>query len=194
MAVEMQISRIALDPLTNMPIVILAERDGERRLPIWIGLLEASAIASRLEGVEVGRPMTHDLLCSVIDSLDGKVERITVVNLENNTYFAVVRLVADGRVSELDSRPSDALALALRVEVPIFVEEHVLDQAARMDEDATATPAEPEEEPAAPSAPAAPEDKDKLAEFLENLPADGTRPRRERCIVHWDRRERSGNP
>jgi len=159
MPIEMRISRIALDPLTNMPIVILTERDGERSLPIWVGLLEASAIATRLEQVETARPMTHDLLKQVIDALGARVERVTVVNLESNTYFAVVNLVGSHGVEEIDSRPSDALALALRTGSPIYVEERVIAQASQADEGTVEHTLDPE-------------DKDKLAEFLENLPSE----------------------
>jgi bifunctional DNase/RNase len=160
MDAEMRIERIALDPLTHMPIVVLKEAVGERTLPIWIGLLEASAIATRLENVEVARPLTHDLLRTVIGVLGASVERVTVVDLRESTFFATVALRIGDRLEELDSRPSDALALALRTGSPIFVSEQVFERSRQAD-------AAPTTEPALDVT-----DQAKVAEFLENLSPD----------------------
>ncbi|MFN7950998.1 MAG: bifunctional nuclease family protein [bacterium] len=160
MDVEMRIERIALDPLTQMPIVVLKEAHGERMLPIWIGLLEASAIATRLEKVAVARPLTHDLLATVIDRLGGSVERITVVDLRESTFFATVALRVAEETAEIDSRPSDALALALRTGSPIFVREQVFEKSRQADGVSSPDPALDVT------------DREKVEEFLANLPAD----------------------
>jgi hypothetical protein len=123
---EVYISILAIDPESKDPVVILKEVDGERTLPIWIGLLEAQAIASVLEGVTFSRPMTHDLIKSVIDSIELKVNRIVVSDLKDNTYYALISIDHKGRELSIDARPSDALALSLRVKAPIFVAEDVL--------------------------------------------------------------------
>ena len=119
----MLISGLTLDPLTNSPIVILKEVDGDRTLPIWIGLLEATAIASELEGIKFSRPMTHDLLKTIIDSIDIEIKKVEVCDLRNNTYYAAIHLTHEGKEISIDARPSDALALSLRVDAPIFVDE-----------------------------------------------------------------------
>jgi hypothetical protein len=110
-------------------VVILKEKDSDRYLPIWIGPAEADAIAVRLQEVAVARPLTHDLLRSVIDSLGASVDYVIVNDLSNDTFFARIMLQIDGRVMEIDSRPSDAIALAVRVQVPIFADESVLEKA-----------------------------------------------------------------
>ncbi len=127
--IEMTIDSIRVSLMNYQRVVILKEKDTERYLPIWIGPAEADAIAVKLQGVEVPRPLTHDLLQSVIDSLGATVNSIIVSDLKNDTFFAKIVLSADGGVVEVDSRPSDALALAVRVGVPIYTEEVVLDQA-----------------------------------------------------------------
>jgi hypothetical protein len=127
--VEMTIDSIRVSLMNYQRVVILKEKETERYLPIWIGPAEADAIAVKLQGVTVPRPLTHDLLQSVIDSLGATVSSIIVSDLKNDTFFAKIVLNADGGVVEVDSRPSDALALAVRVEVPIYAEEVVLDQA-----------------------------------------------------------------
>jgi bifunctional DNase/RNase len=160
MDVEMQVERIALDPLTHMPIVMLKESDGARVLPIWIGLLEASAIATRLEKVEVARPLTHDLLRSVIESLGARVERVTVVDLRESTFFATIAIRQGDRIDQIDSRPSDALALALRTGSPIFVSDEVFEKSRQVDSGATG------------DSTLDVTDQNKVAEFLENLPPD----------------------
>ncbi len=122
----MFVSGVTMDPVSNSPIVILKEIDGEETLPIWIGLLEATAIASELEGVKFARPMTHDLLKNFLDLLGVKIKRVEVCDLKDNTYYALIHFEYNGEEMSIDSRPSDALALSLRVKAPIFVAEEVL--------------------------------------------------------------------
>ena len=121
------------DSLTKSPIVILKEIDGERTLPIWIGLLEATAIATELEGIKFPRPMTHDLLKSVLEFIDVKVNRVEVCDLKENTYYALIHITYEGKEITIDARPSDALALSLRMRAPIFVAEEVLDMSKQVD-------------------------------------------------------------
>jgi uncharacterized protein len=129
----MVIAGLTVDPLTNSPIVILKEKDGERTLPIWIGLLEATAIASELEGIKFSRPMTHDLLRDIIELIDVKVNKVEVCDLINNTYYALIHITYKGKEISIDARPSDALALSLRVNAPIFVAEKVISQSRQID-------------------------------------------------------------
>jgi uncharacterized protein len=130
MQVEMEVTGLTLDPVNNAPVVLLKERSGKRVLPIWIGIIEASAIAFELEKVHLSRPMTHDLLKSIVEALGGVVERVIVVDMRDNTYFAVVRIHREGLSLDIDARPSDAIALALRTKSPILCESQVIDQAA----------------------------------------------------------------
>jgi uncharacterized protein len=127
--IEMTIDSIRVSLMNYQRVVILKEKTAERYLPIWIGPAEADAIAVKLQGVNVPRPLTHDLLSSVIDSLGASVNSIVVSDLKNDTFFAKIVLNVDGGSVEIDSRPSDALALAVRVEVPIFANEAVLEKA-----------------------------------------------------------------
>jgi len=127
--IEMTIDSIRVSLMNYQRVVILKEKEAERYLPIWIGPAEADAIAVKLQGVTVPRPLTHDLLQSVIDSLGATVSSIIVSDLRNDTFYAKIILNVDSEVMEVDSRPSDALALAVRVEVPIYAEEAVLDKA-----------------------------------------------------------------
>ena len=129
----MVISKLAVDSLTKSPIVILKEIDGERSLPIWIGMLEANAIASELEGIKFSRPMTHDLLKNILDLMDVEVTRVEVSDLKNNTYYALIHLTHNGKEISMDARPSDALALSLRFEAPIFVADKVLNKSMQID-------------------------------------------------------------
>ena len=122
----MTISSLNMDQVTNSPIIILKEIEGDQTLPIWIGLLEATAIASEIEGVKFSRPMTHDLLKSFIDKTDIKVNKIEICDLRDNTYYALIHLTTRGKALSIDSRPSDAIALALRAKAPIFVSDEVL--------------------------------------------------------------------
>ena len=129
MQIEMTIKGLMIDPITNMPIIILRDEDGQRVLPIWVGVFEANAIALQIENVQTPRPMTHDLLKNVIDDLRGHVDRIVVCELKENTFYARIHMTANGRALEVDARPSDAIALALRTRSPIFVEEDVITNA-----------------------------------------------------------------
>jgi bifunctional DNase/RNase len=133
MLIEMTIKGLMVDPVTNMPIVILKDRDGERVLPIWVGIFEANAIALQIENIATPRPMTHDLLRNVISDLDGTVDRVVVSDLKDNTFFAIIYLTVKGERVVIDSRPSDAIALALRTRAPILVEEAVIDNAKTVD-------------------------------------------------------------
>ena len=126
MEVEMKIRGLMMDPVTNMPIVILKDVHGTAVLPIWVGIYEANAIALEIEKVTTPRPMTHDLLKNLLLGLETHVHRVVVNDLRDDTFYAVIWLERDGQVISLDSRPSDALALALRVDCPIFVEDDVL--------------------------------------------------------------------
>jgi bifunctional DNase/RNase len=127
--IEMTIDSIRVSLMNYQRVVILKEKGTERYLPIWIGAAEADAIAVKLQDVSVPRPLTHDLLQSVVDILGATVNSIIVSDLKNDTFYARILLNVDGGVVEVDSRPSDALALAVRAEVPIYAEESVLDKA-----------------------------------------------------------------
>ncbi len=129
MQIEMSIKGLMIDPITNMPIIILRDQEGQRILPIWVGVFEANAIALQIENVQTPRPMTHDLLKNIIDDLSAQVERIVVTELKENTFYALIHLRTNGHSIEVDARPSDAIALALRTRSPIFVEEAVIQNA-----------------------------------------------------------------
>ena len=133
MLIEMTIKGLMVDPITNMPIVILKDKDGDRVLPIWVGIFEANAIALQIENIATPRPMTHDLLRNVISDLDGQVDRVVVSDLKDNTFYAVIHLTVRGERVAVDARPSDAIALALRTRAPILVEETVIDNAKTVD-------------------------------------------------------------
>jgi hypothetical protein len=133
MQIEMTIKGLMVDPITNMPIIILRDRDGERVLPIWVGVFEANAIALQIENVATPRPMTHDLLKNVITDLNATVQKVVVSDLKDNTFFALIHLILNGDAIAVDARPSDAIALALRVRAPIFVEDNVIDHAKTID-------------------------------------------------------------
>ncbi len=127
--IELVIDSIRVNLRNYQRVVILKEKDRDRYLPIWIGMTEADAIAFRLQEVSVARPQTHDLLSNVIGELGGVVEQVVVNDLSNDIFFARIRLRQDGREVEIDSRPSDAIALAVRAQVPIYAEEEVLEKA-----------------------------------------------------------------
>ena len=146
--IEMSIESIRVSLRNYSRVVILREKDAERYLPIWIGPAEADAIAVRLQEVSVGRPLTHDLLASVIGELGAEIRSVVVCDLTNDTFYARVRLDHDGRELEIDSRPSDAIALAVRAEVPIFAEEAVLERAGVLLEEEGAPLAEQGDAPA----------------------------------------------
>ena len=151
MLIEMTIKGLMVDPITNMPIVILKDKEGERVLPIWVGIFEANAIALQIENIATPRPMTHDLLRNIITGLDGQVDRVVVSALKENTFFAIIYLTVKGEPVIVDARPSDAIALALRTRAPILVEETVIDNAKTID--FTSGPA----------------DSDRLQKWLEGL-------------------------
>ena len=151
MFIEMTVKGLTLDPLTNMPIVILKDMEDKRVLPIWIGLFEANAIALELEKITTPRPMTHDLMRDVIAGLNATVTKVVVNDLKNNTFYAVIHLVLDGNQIVIDSRPSDAIALALRSDAPIYVSAEVVNKAKSIDMTKES------------------EENDQLKEWLENL-------------------------
>jgi bifunctional DNase/RNase len=133
MQIEMTIKGLMVDPITNMPIIILRDKDGQRVLPIWVGVFEANAIALQIENVTTPRPMTHDLLRNVIHDLKASIQKIVVSDLKENTFYALIYLHTNGEVVAIDARPSDAIALALRAHAPIFVEDVVIDNAKSVD-------------------------------------------------------------
>jgi uncharacterized protein len=125
---RMIIYGVSFDVVGKQPIVLLKTMDGNRFLPIWIGHPEAAAILIRMQGTQLPRPMTHDLLMSIIDTFEGEVTRITVTELKESTFYALLTIVKDGSEIDLDSRPSDALALAVRTDAPIFASTELLDE------------------------------------------------------------------
>jgi uncharacterized protein len=129
MEIQMTVKGLMIDPITNMPIIILRDVDGGRVLPIWVGVFEANAIALQIENVQTPRPMTHDLLKNVLEDLEAQVERVVVCELRENTFYAAIHLSTHGQSIVIDARPSDAIALALRTRSPIFVEEEVIQNA-----------------------------------------------------------------
>lgn len=126
---EVKVLGITIDPVTNSPIVILRDVDKKFTLPIWIGVLEANSIAIEIEKMDLPRPMTHDLTKNIIEKFGGKVLRVEITDLKDNTYFAVIYIQSNSKKIQIDSRPSDAIALALRCEAAIYVYESVLDKA-----------------------------------------------------------------
>ncbi len=126
---EMSIDSIRVSPMNYQRVVILKEKESDRYLPIWIGPAEADAIAVKLQDLAVPRPLTHDLLRTVIDTLGGLVQHVLVSDLQNDTFYAKITIQANGAIQEIDCRPSDAVALAVRAQVPIYVDESVLDKA-----------------------------------------------------------------
>jgi len=129
MWVEMKVRGLALDPLSNMPIIILRDEEEKRSLPIWVGIFEANAIALELEKISTPRPMTHDLIKNILDTLEARVQKIEINDLRENTFFALIHLQIGPAELTVDARPSDAIAVALRVGAPIFVEEDVIRRA-----------------------------------------------------------------
>ncbi len=133
MQIEMTIKGLMVDPITNMPIIILRDKDGQRVLPIWVGVFEANAIALQIENVATPRPMTHDLLRNVIHDLKAEIRKVVVSDLRENTFYALIHLEVNGEPVAVDARPSDAIALALRARAPIYVEDRVIDHAKTID-------------------------------------------------------------
>lgn len=126
---EMKVEGLTLDPLTNMPIITLKDPSGKWFLPIWVGIFEANAIAIQMEKIATPRPMTHDLIKNIIDGIEAKVNHIVVNDLKDNTFYAVISLTLNNHIVNVDSRPSDAIAVALRVNAPIYVAEKVINMA-----------------------------------------------------------------
>jgi uncharacterized protein len=133
MQITMTIKGLMVDPVTNMPIIILRDEAGGRVLPIWVGIFEANAIALQIENITTPRPMTHDLLRNVIRDLNGTVQKIVVCDLKDNTFYALIYVAIGEDITAIDARPSDAIALALRASAPIYVEESVIDNAKTVD-------------------------------------------------------------
>ena len=164
MLVEVKVQSLALDRKTNTPVVILQELGGERVLPIWIGPGEASAIAMQLADMEFARPLTHDLLCSVMKGLGGNLQKVIITRVEASTYYAEMIVRRNGEVFSLDARPSDSIAVALRVAARIFAQDDLLEEAAiEIQEEG---PSSPEGEGPSPQEPMGPEE---LEEHLRKL-------------------------
>ena len=153
MQIEMTI-KLMVDPITNLPIILLRDREGQRVLPIWVGASEANAIALQIENITTPRPMTHDLLRNVIHDLKAEIRKVVVSDLKDNTFYALIHLEVNGEPLAVDARPSDAIALALRARAPIFVEDKVIDSAKSVD-------LAPEKQ-----------DSERLQKWLENLDTD----------------------
>ena len=164
--IEMLVDSIRVSMINYQRVVMLKEKDNERYLPIWIGAAEADAIAVKLQGVSVPRPMTHDLLNSIVDTLGATVNSIVVSDLKNDTFFAKIILNVDGEQMDVDSRPSDAIALAVRVQVPIYAEEGVLDKAGVSLDKETGEPV-PEEKEKAGGKKVSEEEMKKMSAFQE---------------------------
>ena len=131
---EMEVHGVNLDILTNQPVIILRESSTSRHLPIWIGQFEATAILMEIQGIRPSRPLTHDLLKTVIDKLSAEVESVVISDLKEGTFYAQIHMSINSSKLQIDARPSDAIALAVRTKVPIFANESVLDQAAILSE------------------------------------------------------------
>jgi bifunctional DNase/RNase len=138
LTVKMSVKALIVDPIANMPVVILRDDEEKNFLPIWVGVFEANAIALQMEGIATPRPMTHDLLRNVIKQIEGTVVRVVINNLQENTFYAQIHISLGNKDFSIDSRPSDAIALALRTESPVFVEESVLERSRAGDDSADA--------------------------------------------------------
>ncbi len=156
MLIEMKVSGLTIDPITNTPIVILKDLQEKKAIPIWIGLFEASAITTELEKITFSRPMTHDLMHDILKILGVEIDRIEICDLKNNTFFANIHLSREGQNFAIDARPSDAIAIALRAGAQIFVEDQVIEKSRSIDFGAKTTDLDKLKD-------------EKLKEFLENL-------------------------
>lgn len=159
MLIEMKVSGLTIDPITNTPIVILKDLPENKAIPIWIGLFEASAIATELEKIVFSRPMTHDLFNECLKTLNVTVSKIEIGDIRNNTFYATIYLVKDGQNFTVDARPSDAIALALRAHASIYVDENVIEKSRNIDFGIKITDLDKLKE-------------DKIKEYLENLSAE----------------------
>ncbi|MBI4526194.1 MAG: bifunctional nuclease family protein [Deltaproteobacteria bacterium] len=157
-SIQMAVGGLTLDPVTKTPIVILKDTDNKLNLPIWIGLLEATAMATEIEGIKMARPMTHDLLKNILGEVGGSVTSVEITELKENTYYALIYLNVGGRKMTIDSRPSDAIALALRTKSPIYVAKAVLEASSILQQ------GEEEKEPVFANV-----SKEKWAELLEKM-------------------------
>jgi bifunctional DNase/RNase len=152
MEIEMRIKGLVIDPISKMPIVVLEEIEGDRMLPIWIGVFEANAISLKMENIPTPRPLTHDLIKNVLQKLDASIEKIVVSDVLDNTFYAYIYCRCNkGKIIKIDSRPSDAIALSLHMEAPIYVEEKIVEKAPSLKFDDKL------------------EDSEKLKNWLENL-------------------------
>ncbi len=142
MAIKMEVKALIVDPIANMPVVILRDTEEKNFLPIWVGVFEANAIALQMEGITTPRPMTHDLLRNIILEISGNVVQVVINNLQENTFYAQIHLRLNGKAFTIDSRPSDAIALALRMQAPVFVDESVLEKSRANDDASDAQNAE----------------------------------------------------
>jgi len=169
MWLEMKVKQLALDPLSNMPMIVLRDEEEKRSLPIWVGLAEANAIALELEKIPTARPMTHDLIRNILESVGARVSKVVVNDLKENTFYAVIHLRLGANDLTVDSRPSDAIALALRVDAPIYVDEEVLNKAESVE---VKVAKEPEST-------GKPDDPARIKEWLESIkPGDFDKPER----------------
>ena len=159
MLIEMKVAGLTIDPVTNTPIVILKDLQENKAVPIWIGLFEASAIATEMEKIVFSRPMTHDLLNDSLKALGAAVDKIEIVDIRNNTFIASIHLLKDGKELLIDARPSDAIALALRAQAPIFIDDKVIEKSRSIDFGTKITDLDKLKE-------------EKIKEFLENLTAE----------------------
>jgi len=151
MEIEMKIKGLVIDPISKMPIVVLEDIKKERMLPIWIGVFEANAISLKMEDVHTPRPMTHDLIMNFLNEFGATVEKVVVTDVRDNTFYANIHCQHHGQAIVIDSRPSDAIALSLRMKAPVFVEENVVKKAQSLQFDENL------------------EDSEKLRKWLENL-------------------------
>ena len=156
MFIEMKVRGLALDSASNMPIIILRDEEDKRSLPIWVGIFEANAIALELEKIPTPRPMTHDLIKNILETIEARLLKIVVTDLRENTYFAVLHLQVGDTEYTVDSRTSDAIAIALRLAAPIYVEEEVFPKAGKMEVAKEAEPVKPD-------------DPEQLREWLQNI-------------------------
>src|SRR5215467_9933678 len=169
MWLEMKVKQLALDPLSNMPMIILRDTEEKRSLPIWVGLPEANAIALELEKISTARPLTHDLIKNILEAVGARVAKVVVNDLRENTFYAVIHLRLGANDLTVDSRPSDAIALALRVDAPIYVHEEVLNKAESVE---VKVAKEPEST-------GKPDDPARIKEWLESIkPGDFDKPER----------------
>jgi bifunctional DNase/RNase len=158
MFVEMKVRALALDPMSNMPIIILRDEEEKRSVQIWVGIFEANAIALEMEKIATPRPMTHDLIKNILESIGAQVTKVAVTDLKDNTFFAVLHLQIADHEYTVDARPSDAIALALRVAAPIYVDEEVVRKAKTLD-----VAKEGSQEPVKA------DDPERLREWLQNI-------------------------